>query len=201
MVTRWSSISLRERECGLCRGMRQQRSCAKILSQMRRFLVGSTIPNVSRITLGIGRRRGGLLATFDRRRLLCSLTLPRALRARACFVMPHGGGRHRRGSFRRWFCDRSVALGSVRRLRAGRLAGPVSFGGGAFPVSSFEQRLRHVQRLGGSVRESWSSVFGGIVGARRGLLGVVFVPAVRHNPWLRATQRRAVVLARAVVLS
>ena len=31
--------------------------------------------------------------------------------------------------------------------------------------------------------------------------GVVFVPAVRHNPWLRATQRRAVVLARAVVLS
>ena len=43
---------------------------------------------MSHITLGSRRRRGGLLATFDRRRLLCSLLLPRALRARACFVMP-----------------------------------------------------------------------------------------------------------------
>ncbi len=30
---------------------------------------------------------------------------------------------------------------------------------------------------------------------------VMFVPRVPHNPWLRATQRRAVVLARASVLS
>ena len=31
--------------------------------------------------------------------------------------------------------------------------------------------------------------------------GAVFVRAVRHNPWLRATQRRAVCLARASALS